>query len=401
MSEKPKVWSVTQLNMALKDLIEDGFFPFWLSGEVGNLTVHRSGHVYFTLKDARSQVQAVFFSGAQTVRNLQIREGTEVEIYGRLTVYEARGNYQISVQKMSPKGLGVLMARFEELKAKLHAEGLFEPTRKKQIPLLPSRIAVVTSPEGAAIRDFLNVIQRRYSNIHIRIFPCAVQGQNAAGQIARQIRNCNALKAADVIIVTRGGGSLEDLWAFNEEEVARAVADSQIPLISAVGHEVDFSICDFVSDMRVPTPSAAAELVIGQKAHFQDQITNFSRRLRSSLQLKISHMRQRLDRLSNSVVLRDPLRPLQDKQQYLDDLQKRLEDALTRQLEQKKNKLDQLIIKCELLSPQRVLERGYAIVSRDQKVQMNADDIDEGAELQIRLAEGELTAVKIKGKDNE
>ena len=394
----PKVWTVTELTMALKELIEDGFFPIWLTGEVGNLTVHRSGHVYFTIKDPRCQIQAVFFSGSQSIVNQQIKEGTEVEVYGTLSVYESRGNYQISVQKIRPKGLGKLMADFEALKAKLNSEGLFDESRKKNIPLLPARIAVVTSSDGAAIRDFLNVIDRRFSNVHIRIFPCSVQGHDAARQIALQVRNCNYLKAADVIIVTRGGGSLEDLWAFNEELVARAVAESTIPVISAVGHEVDFTICDFVSDLRVPTPSAAAELVIGRKAHYQDQLLNLKRRLSNNLSLKVSRMRQRLNVLANAYVLKDPYRLLKEQKQYVDDLDKRLTDRLTRVLELKKIKLDHLQTKLQLLSPLKVLDRGYAIVQHQGKVQLDPDQVPQDVDLKITLAKGEFTARKTKNE---
>jgi exodeoxyribonuclease VII large subunit len=390
----PKVWKVTELTMALKELIEDGFFPVWISGEVGNLTVQRSGHAYFTLKDSRCQLSAVFFSGAQSIRNNQIKEGTKVELYGRLTVYEARGSYQINVQQIRPKGLGSLMLQFEELKNKLHLEGLFNDSAKKKIPLLPARIAVVTSPEGAALHDFLNVIERRFSNVHIRIFPTSVQGNGAAEKIATQIRNCNYLQAADVIIVTRGGGSLEDLWAFNEEVVARAVAESTIPVISAVGHEVDFSICDFVSDMRVPTPSAAAELVIGRKAHFQEQLDNLKRRLSSNLSLKVTRLRQRLQILSNAHVLKDPFKPLSEKKQYIDDLEKRLADSLSRALEQKGIKLQHLQTKLQLLSPLKVLERGYAIVQYNEKAQTDPENIPDNAKLNIRLAKGNMTAEK-------
>ena len=390
----PKVWKVTELTMALKELIEDGFFPVWISGEVGNLTVHRSGHVYFTLKDSRCQLNAVFFSGAQEVLKNQIKEGSKVELYGRLTVYEARGSYQINVQKIRPKGLGSLMMQFEELKNRLHLEGLFNDSAKKPIPLLPARIAVITSPEGAAVRDFLNVIERRFSNIHIRIFPSIVQGHGAAEKIATQVRNCNALQAADVLIITRGGGSLEDLWAFNEEVLARAVAESAIPIISAVGHEVDFSICDFVADMRVPTPSAAAELVIGRKAHFQDQLDNFKRRLATSLSLKATRLRQRLQVLVNAYVLKDPFKPLLEKKQYIDDLQKQLDGQLNRALELKQIKLQNLKMKLQMLNPLKVLERGYAIVQYEDTAQVDPKNIPDKATLKIRLAKGDMIAEK-------
>lgn len=398
MEHEPKVWKVSEFTFAVKDLLEDAFFPFWMSGEVGNLTVHRSGHVYFTLKDAKSQISCVYFSGSRAVQQQQIREGTEVELYGNLTVYAARGNYQINVQKMRPKGIGGLMAQFEELKNKLLQEGLFDESRKKKIPLLPKTIAVVTSSEGAALHDFLNVINRRYSNTHIRIFPCAVQGKNSAIEIASQVNYCNQINAADVIIVTRGGGSLEDLWSFNEEAVARAVAESKIPVISAVGHEVDFTICDFVADLRVPTPSAAAELVIGQKAHYEDQLVNLKRRLSSNLEMKLTRMKQKLQLLANAYVLKDPLRPLSDKKQLLDEYQKRLEIRLERVIEQYRYKLANIQTKIDMLNPQHVLDRGYSIVSYKGKVQFKPEEIPDKEEFDVRLAQGTLKAVKVEEK---
>ena len=400
MEQEPKVWQVSELTFVVKDLLEDAFFPFWISGEIGNLTVHRSGHVYFTLKDPKSQISCVYFSGSRAVQQQQIREGTEVELYGNLTVYAARGSYQINVQKIRPKGIGGLMAQFEELKQKLYAEGLFDESRKKPIPKLPKVIAVITSSEGAALHDFLNVINRRYSNTHIRIFPAAVQGKNSAMEIASQVRYCNEINGADVIIVTRGGGSLEDLWSFNEEIVVRAVADSKIPVISAVGHEVDFTICDFVADLRVPTPSAAAELVIGQKEHFEEQIINLKRRLASNLQYKLTQMKQRLQLLANAYVLKDPLRPLSDKKQLIDEYQKRLEDRLQRIIENYKNKILNIQTKIELLNPQHVLDRGYSIVTLDGKVQFKPESVPMDTPFDVRLAKGSFKAVKLEN-DNE
>ena len=400
MEQEPKVWQVSELTFVVKDLLEDAFFPFWISGEIGNLTVHRSGHVYFTLKDPKSQISCVYFSGSRAVQQQQIREGTEVELYGNLTVYAARGSYQINVQKIRPKGIGGLMAQFEELKQKLYAEGLFDESRKKPIPKLPKVIAVITSSEGAALHDFLNVINRRYSNTHIRIFPAAVQGKNSAMEIASQVRYCNEINGADVIIVTRGGGSLEDLWSFNEEIVVRAVADSKIPVISAVGHEVDFTICDFVADLRVPTPSAAAELVIGQKEHFEEQIINLKRRLASNLQYKLTQMKQRLQLLANAYVLKDPLRPLSDKKQLIDEYQKRLEDRLQRIIENYKNKILNIQTKIDLLNPQHVLDRGYSIVTLDGKVQFKPESVPMDTPFDVRLAKGSFKAVKLEN-DNE
>ena len=386
-----KIWSVSELSSCLRELIEDGFFPLWLKGEVGNLTIHRSGHVYFTLKDSRSQISAVYFSGSQEFNRHKIQEGSEIEIFGRLTVYETRGNYQINVNKMRVKGVGSLMAQFEELKLKLAAEGLFSENRKQTIPAFPKTIAVITSTDGAAIRDFLNVINRRFGDINIKIIPTPVQGEGTALKIVNALKICNETNLADVIIITRGGGSLEDLWQFNMESLARAVAKSKIPVISAIGHEIDFTICDFVADLRVATPSAAAEVVIAQKSEFKTNVENLKRRLDSALTLKITRMKQQLERLSNSYVLRDPMRSYQEKKMQIDDFYKRLSMNLERSAEKQNFLLKNLTTKLELLSPQRVLERGYSIVTFNDKVITDEKEVSPGAELKVRLSKGEMT----------
>lgn len=391
-----KIWTVSELSSCIKEIIEDGFFPLWLSGEVGNLTVHRSGHVYFTLKDQRSQISAVYFSGSTQFQRMNIREGSEIELFGRLTVYEARGNYQISVNKVRVKGVGSLMAQFEELKSKLAAEGLFSEDRKKTIPAFPKTIAVLTSTDGAALRDFLNVINRRFADINIKIIPVPVQGEGSAVKIASAVNFCNQHKLADVLIITRGGGSLEDLWQFNLEILARVIANSEIPVISAIGHEVDFTICDFVADLRVPTPSAAAEVAIAQKHEFHQKIENSKRRLNSALSLKLARLKQQVERLSNSYVLRDPLKPYQEKKMLIDDYYKRLSNVLERSTEKQNFKLTNLKTKLDLLNPQRVLERGYSIVTMDDKVVTNQENVPAGTSLKVRLAKGEMTVERKK-----
>ena len=263
--ENPQIWSVSDVNHAVREIVEGALLPFWMAGEVGSLTLHRSGHAYFTMKDAKSQIRAVYFGGAAACTRLGIANGSMIEAFGNLSVYEVRGEYQFGIRQLRPAGVGDLRMRFEELKRRLAAEGLFDQERKRPIPKLPGRIGVVTSPSGAAIRDFLQIINRRFPNVNVRIYPCAVQGAGAAEQVARGVEFFNRTDGADVIVVTRGGGSMEDLWPFNEEILARAVASSRIPVVSAVGHEIDFSICDFAADLRVPTPSAAAELVIGRR----------------------------------------------------------------------------------------------------------------------------------------
>ncbi|MCM8537976.1 MAG: exodeoxyribonuclease VII large subunit [Lentisphaeraceae bacterium] len=391
-----KVWSVSELTGCVKDLIEDGFFPLWLSGEVGNLTIHRSGHVYFNLKDKNSQISAVYFSGSREFLRHNIKEGSEIEIFGRLTVYENRGNYQINVNKVRLTGVGGLMAQFEELKQKLAAEGLFDHDKKKKVPPYPKSIALITSTDGAAIRDFLNVIDRRFSNIHIKILPCTVQGDGAAQKLAKAIKYCNDQNLAEVIVITRGGGSLEDLWQFNLEVLARAISGSHIPTISAIGHEVDFTICDFVADLRVPTPSAAAEIVIAEKDEIKEKILNLDRRLNSALKYKLAQLRQRLERLENSYVLREPMRPFQEKSMRIDDLHRRMTIQLERSIENKAHKFNNLKTKLDLLNPQRVLERGYSIVTINDKVVTAEKNVPMNAELKVRLADGEIKVTRNK-----
>jgi len=411
-----KVWKIGEINSAIKELIENSLMPIWVQAEVGTLNIHQSGHVYMTLKDQRSQLRAVFFNGAASARQMHLKVGDQVEVFGKLTVYEVRGEYQLSVQQIRPLGLGDLQRRFEELKRKLESEGLFEPDRKKTIPILPETIALVTSPGGAAIRDFLQIIERRFPNVHIQIYPTPVQGQGAERTIAAGIEFFNRAKKADVIVVTRGGGSMEDLWPFNEEILARAVALSEIPVISAVGHEIDFTICDFVADMRVPTPSAAAELVVGRREEFEKHLERSEKDLRSSLQFVLQEVKNRLKLASESHVFREPIHIVRQKQQYLDDLMKNFNISFERSLQDKDVRLQHLDEKikslypnyCRLmnsklagltgrldaLGPQNVLKRGFAIL-RDSKSNETISDCNQvsGKELQATVSTGTIDLI--------
>lgn len=388
----PKVWTVSELNRLVKDLIEQSLMPFWLAGEVSNLTIHRSGHVYFSLKDKCSQVSAVFFRGAEQARALRLAEGQAVEVWGRLGVYEPRGAYQVMVTRIRPLGVGLLQQRFEELKSRLRAEGLFDDERKRPIPLLPRCVGVVTSPDGAAIRDFLQILGRRFANVRVRICPAAVQGERAAREIVAALEFLNRTQACDVIVVTRGGGSIEDLWPFNEEIVARAVAASGIPVISAVGHEVDFTICDFAADLRVPTPSAAAELVIGRKAELVERIRSGTRRLASALRLRLSEYRRRCERAAGSPIFREPANLVRLMQQRLDELSLRLGRALATRADKARARLDTSVAKLGALNPRRVLERGYAVLiaERTGAAVTEAATVAPGEKLRGIVAHGEL-----------
>ncbi len=396
MSQDSKIWTVSEVNRLVRDVLEQTFYPFWVQGEVSNLTIHRSGHVYFTMKDPGTQLAAVFFRGADAVRRLKLSEGMKVEIHGRLSVYEPRGSYQIIVDQMRTLGKGDLQQRFEELKEKLRAEGLFDEDRKRPVPALPRCIGVVTSPEGAAIRDFLQILARRFANVNVRIYPAAVQGETAARQIAAGIEFFNHRSPVDVIVVTRGGGSLEDLWPFNEEQVARAVAASSIPIISAVGHEVDFTICDFAADLRVPTPSAAAELVIGKKVELCSRIDNCRDRLRATMRLRWSELRRRVERAAGSYVFREPRNLIRSYQQRIDELSTRLNHCLVQRVQLRKSKLDRLAAQLQALSPRRVLERGYSILMTTGETKTIVTDADArrpGDRLRAILAKGALELV--------
>jgi exodeoxyribonuclease VII large subunit len=408
-----KVWKIGEINSAIKELVENSLMPIWVQAEVGTLNIHQSGHVYMTLKDQRSQLRAVFFNGADSARQMRLKVGDQVEVFGKLTVYEVRGEYQLSIRQIRPLGLGDLQRRFEELKRKLESEGLFEPDCKKTIPVLPETIALVTSPGGAAIRDFLQIIERRFPNVHIQIYPTPVQGNGAEKNIAAGIEFFNRAGQADVIVVTRGGGSMEDLWPFNEEVLARAVASSEIPVISAVGHEIDFTICDFVADMRVPTPSAAAELVVGRREEFEKHLQRSEKDLKSSLEFVLQEMKSRLKLASESHVFREPIHIVRQKQQYIDELIKSSSVCLERTLHDndlrlqlvagklKSNsnsyfrlmhsQLDGLIGKLDALGPQNVLNRGFAIL-KDLETNETITDHNQasGKELQATLSNGTL-----------
>ncbi len=391
MSNPEIIWSVSEVNKAVRDLVEGSLLPFWINGEVGSLTVHRSGHVYFTLKDNNSQLRAVFFNGANECEKLKIKNGDKIEGFGNLTVYEVRGEYQISLRKIRVAGLGALQQRFEEIKNKLAAEGLFDEARKRPIPLLPQRIGVITSPGGAALKDFLQIINRRFPNINIRIYPCAVQGQQAAAEVVRGIEFFNRCQGADVLVITRGGGSMEDLWPFNEEILARTVADSAIPVISAVGHEIDFTICDFAADLRVPTPSAAAELVIGQREELATRIERARKDIFNVLAFRAGNLKARLDTTANSFVFKEPGHLLKMRGQQLDELELRCSNVVERQSGQMSAKLDNLEAMLSALNPTRQLERGFSIIidPATGKVISSALQMP-GKKLAAKMADGTL-----------
>ena len=323
-----KIYSVYELTYEIKGLLERSFDSVWVEGEISNLHRHGSGHVYLTLKDDRSQIRSVMFRSQAAQLSFEPEHGMRVLCRGRVGVYEVRGEYQLYVDFMEPRGLGALQKAFEQLKNRLAAEGLFDTARKRKLPFLPKSIGIVTSPTGAAIRDILQILDRRFPNLHVLIRPTLVQGAEAAGQIVEAIEDLNSVSGLDLIVLARGGGSLEDLWAFNEEPVARAVFESRLPVVSAVGHEIDFTIADFTADLRAPTPSAAAELIVPQKADLEREI----KRLDEGLVRAVGRgLKSRRDNLAEPASrLPDPRRRLAEKRLLLDDLHNRLAGSMGR-----------------------------------------------------------------------
>lgn len=349
------IYTVSALTGEIKDILEASLTEIWVEGEVSNLRIPPSGHVYFTLKDESSQIQAVIFRSQARFLAFELEDGLNVICRGRISVYEQRGQYQIIVDFMEPRGMGALQLAFDQLKGRLEAEGLFDPSRKKALPYLPKKIGIVTSPTGAVIRDMLNILKRRYENLGVLVYPARVQGGGAAEEIATGVAFFDQETDVDVIVVARGGGSLEDLWAFNEEIVARAIARAEKPTLSAVGHEVDFTICDFVADVRAPTPSAAAELVVRNKADLSLQVEGFQGRLITGINTILKGRRDLWAKVS--VHLRDPRRRLVDFRLRGDDLALRLLGGSSRILDEKRTQLRSAARSLSYCVPASKLER--------------------------------------------
>ncbi|PYS94839.1 MAG: exodeoxyribonuclease VII large subunit [Acidobacteria bacterium] len=352
--EDHPVLTVSELNALARGLLEEGLGTVWVEGEISNLRRYPSGHTYFTLKDAESQVAAVLFRGSAAALRFRPGDGLKVLARGRVSLYEPRGAYQVIVEALEPAGLGALQLAFEQLKARLLAEGLFDAARKRPIPLLPRRIGIVTSPSGAAIRDILKVLSRRFASLGVVLAPARVQGAEAAGEIVAGIAALNRLAGLDALIVTRGGGSLEDLWPFNEEAVARAIAASAIPVISAVGHETDVTIADLVADLRAPTPSAAAEMVVGSREELAERIAAAEARLLAAARLRLAALRRRLGDLGAERAFEILRSRLRDAMLRVDDLTFRLRDRLDRRALAARHRLE---ILGQRMTPRRLDER--------------------------------------------
>lgn len=396
------VLSVSQLNRYVKSIIEQdrNLQTVFVQGEISNFTNHyKTGHYYMTIKDESSAIKAVMFKTANMRLRFMPENSMNVIIRGRVAVFERDGQYQLYIDDMQPDGTGALSLAFEQLKEKLSKEGLFDAERKKQIPAYPERVGVVTSPTGAAVRDIINVISRRFPLAEIVLCPVAVQGDYAAPQIKNAIELFNKEKAADVLIVGRGGGSVEELWAFNEEIVARAVAASEIPVISAVGHETDFTICDFVADLRAPTPSAAAELAVPDFYQQKEMLMNYYRRILSSAADRIGYEKARLE-LNKSKILR--LSP----QNYIDSLRIRcdravmaMDSAVKNEMAEKSKELSSLCAKLDAMSPLKILARGYSVASRQGRIITDIGDVEKGDMINVRVSGGDIECevTQVKG----
>lgn len=417
MDETIKYFTVTQYNQAIKNFLDSKYEcqEVHIRAEISNFKGHTRGHLYFTLKDEESRINAVMFSSSASNLNFIPKDGDEVLVDGRISVYVPNGGYQVYVERMTLAGNGDLLRKFEELKKKLELEGLFDSSYKKPIPKYPNTIGIVTAPTGAAIRDILSTIKRRYPLARTILFPSLVQGEEAKNDIVRQINRAQDFKL-DVLIVGRGGGSIEDLWAFNEEIVARAIFASKVPIISAVGHEPDFTIADFVADLRAPTPTGAAEMAVPNMVDLINYIHQMEIRLNKNITNKIDFLSDKLKRIKTSYVLSNPLASFEIREQKIDTLLNRLKQVIVYRLEKEntrlstlknsrvllnpnelfmshQNSLEMIINKLELLNPLNVLSKGYSVASIDNTIIKSVKDVKIKDKINIKLLDGEIESV--------
>ena len=408
--------SVSQLNRRVKTLIEQGMARLWVEGEISNLSRPGSGHIYLSLKDDTAQISAAWFRQRQRGPAIGFKNGDRVLAYGRVSIYEARGNYQLIIEQMEPAGEGVLKRRFDALKLKLAGEGLFDEDRKQVLPGLPNRIGIITSPTGAAIRDILSILGRRFPAVPVVIYPAAVQGDAAPGELVAALATAVQRGECDVLIMSRGGGSLEDLWAFNDEQLARAISDCPLPIISAVGHEVDFTIADFVADVRAPTPSGAAEIIVPNQADWLRQISGLAARIGRVGQRALEDRAQKLDWLggrlgsairqqlllqkntlqetSSELMKLSPALSVQRSIGRLQQLRQRLATSTRNRVSDASHRIALLGRALNSVSPLATLDRGYAIVKQEDSgvVLTNAADVEPGNDIRAQLSRGEIIA---------
>ncbi len=392
---EPRVVSVSDLTGLIKGTLEEMFPSVWVAGELSNVARPQSGHVYFTLKDEKAQIRAVCWRNTAARLPFEMKDGLEVVVQGSLDVYPPRGSYQLVAKRIEPKGEGALQLALRQLQQKLSREGLFDSGHKKPLPQFPRRIAVVTSPTGAAIRDFLEVLRRRWRGATVLVIPARVQGKEAAGEIAAGIQAANQLSPApDVLVVGRGGGSLEDLWCFNEEKVVRAIFQSDVPVVSAVGHEIDVTLSDLVADLRAATPTEAAERIVPAMVDIQAGLDQAANRLRAALKRRAAETRAHLDRLASRPVLATPVQRIHSLSQLVDDRSERLHRAMRSAHDSLGQQLSGLAGRLESLSPLGVLGRGYSVtqLTDSEEVLRDAGQVAVGDSLRTRLAKGEITS---------
>ncbi len=397
-----QILTVSQLNRRIRLLLESQYPGLWVEGEISNFKKHSSGHIYFTLKDENAQISAAFFSQHQRGLKFELEDGLKVLAFCRVSIYEARGQYQLYVERIEPKGVGALQLAFQQLKEKLEKEGLFREERKRLIPRFPGTVGIVTSPTGAAIHDILNVVNRRFCGTQLLLYPVKVQGEGAAAEIAAAIETMNRLEEPEVLIVGRGGGSLEDLWAFNEEIVARAVYHSRIPVISAVGHETDWTICDLVADLRAPTPSAAAELVVSSRLELEQRVRDYGARLRDALLNLCKDYRERLKDLAGSAAFRQPRFLLDQFAERTDELTRRLQTSFKTWHALKQHGLQNFTGRLNALNPLGILERGYSVTFGPAgEVLKSVKGAAVGDRIMTKLYHGQLVSEIVKVEKGE
>lgn len=389
--------SITEINELIKKILESNelLSNIYVKGEISNIKYHSRGHIYFSLKDENSKINAVFFNVGNKLL-FTPKDGDSVLVRGKINVYGAAGNYQIVVNEIKQDGVGNLYVLFEELKRKLEFEGLFDSTHKKKIPRFPEKIGIITAKEGAAVKDIITTINRRYPLCEIYLFPSLVQGEGAKENIVKMIKRAN-LSDIDVLIVGRGGGSIEDLWAFNEEIVAREIYNSKIPIISAVGHEIDYTIADFVSDLRAPTPTAAAELAVKNIEDIESYLSEAINRMDKSLINKINYYKEKINRYKTNYILNKPSKMYDMKIKELEIQKEKLNNIFINNINILKNKINNISIKLDLLNPKNILKKGYSIVKSDNKIIKDIKNINIGNKLNIILNKGELIT-EVKGK---
>ena len=395
MAEERQVFTVTALNEYIKMKLEtdEALMRVFIRGEISNFTNHKSGHFYFTVKDETSRIAAVMFRSSASKLAFIPENGMKVIVGGRVSAYVRDGQYQIYADTLEPDGVGALYIAYEQLKAKLGAEGLFDEAKKKPLPRYPMRIGVITSPTGAAIRDIINILGRRFPIAEVVLYPSLVQGESAAPQLIEGLRYFNEKKNVNVIIIGRGGGSLEDLWAFNSEALVREVAASELPVISAVGHEIDFTLCDFAADRRAPTPSAAAELAVPERYELKRKLGNVTARLELLEGKKLELLRSTLERMKKSRALTDPRNFIDDKRMALGIAEDKLYNRITFLLERKKSALAGKTAKLDAMNPLSVLSRGYgAAFASDGTVITSAAQVEKGSDISLMLSDGTVRA---------